>query len=174
MLFRSQLLEQLQQGELDAVLGRLAEPDRMMHLRFEPLWSEPLVAALHPAHPLLTLPFSQWQTLSVPLVVALPGTAIRKAADDFLASIDARPGAAVIETLEPEIGRSLAWHDHAVWFTPSGNIHDGLESLPLEPLTLPGAASEAIGLYLPADGEGDAAGGHIADLVDLVHSLRHR
>ena len=107
-------------------------------------------------------------------LVLSEGLSIRKAADDFLASIGAQVAGPVVETLEPEIGRSLAWHDHAVWFTPSGNIHDGLESLPLEPLTLPGAASEAIGLYLPADGEGGAAGGHIADLVDLVHSLRHR
>ncbi len=166
----AQLLDQLQQGELDAVLGRLAEPDRMMHLRFEPLWSEPLVAAMRADHPLLALPFSQWQRLAVPLVVALPGTAIRKAADDFLASIDAEPGAAVIETLEPEIGRSLAWHDHALWFTPAGNIHDGLESLDLVARPLPGAASEAIGLFVPADDAAERAF-NSRDLVALVHQL---
>jgi len=166
----AQLLEQLQQGELDAVLGRLAEPDRMMHLRFEPLWSEPLVAAMRDDHPLLDRPFSQWQTLSVPLVMALPGTAIRKAADDFLASIDARPGAAVIETLAPEIGRSLAWLDQALWLTPAGNIHSGLESMPLVARPLPGAAPEAIGLFVPADQVGvDEA--NLRDLMDLVRQV---
>ena len=167
----AQLLEQLGQGALDAVLGRLAEPDRMMNLRFEPLWSEPLMVAMREDHPLHALPFSQWQHIDCPVVMALPGTAIRKAADDFLASIDARPGGAVIETLEPAIGRSLAWSDHALWFAPAGTIHDGLESLPLSVRELPGTAAEAIGLYVLADS--DAPNQALTrELVELVQAAR--
>jgi LysR family transcriptional regulator, pca operon transcriptional activator len=174
----AQLLEQLRTGELDLVLGRLAEPDRMMNLRFEPLWAEPLVAALRPDHPLLHLPFAQWQALTVPVVLALPGTAIRQAADDFLAGIGAQLRGPVVETLQPDIGRTLAWHDHALWLTAASTIHDVAESLPLQALALPGAASEAIGVYVPLENEGSRPGATqsehaaaLADFVALVHSL---
>jgi hypothetical protein len=112
----------------------------------------------------------------------LPGTAIRQAADDFLAGIGAQPGAQVVETLQPDIGRSLAWHDHALWLTAASTIHDAAESLPLQALALPGAASEAIGLYVPLEGDGPSAkaspsvidsehAATLADFVALVHRL---
>ena len=166
----AELLAQLQRGELDAVLGRLAEPDRMMHLRFEPLWAEPLVVAMRADHPMVDVPLSQWQELACPVVLALPGTAIRQAADDFLASVDAHVLGGVIETLEPEIGRAMAWHEQALWFAPYGAVRDESLSWPLVYQPLPGAAAEAIGLYLPADAQAASSQQTLA-LTELVHEL---
>jgi LysR family pca operon transcriptional activator len=47
------LLEQLRLGELDIVLGRLAEPERMVGFFFEHLYSERVVFVVRPGHPLL-------------------------------------------------------------------------------------------------------------------------
>ncbi|MPZ11873.1 MAG: LysR family transcriptional regulator, partial [Kiloniellaceae bacterium] len=47
------LLAELRQGGLDLVVGRLAEPRQMQTLAFEYLYSEEIVFAVQPGHPLL-------------------------------------------------------------------------------------------------------------------------
>ncbi|MEO6396035.1 MAG: LysR family transcriptional regulator, partial [Devosia sp.] len=49
------LLSQLRAGELDMVVGRMAGPDEIAGLAFEYLYSEVVVFAVRPDHPLLRL-----------------------------------------------------------------------------------------------------------------------
>ncbi|AWI53853.1 pca operon transcription factor PcaQ [Aquabacterium olei] len=162
-----ELLSQLQRGELDAVLGRLAEPDRMMNLRFEPLWGEPLVVAMRPDHRLSQQPWMHWQRLDALVVLAVPGTAIRQAADGFLHGIGAEPVAGVVETLTPELARTLVLDVDAVWFTPLSAVRDEVARGTLAVRALRGAPDEAIGLFTAAA----HGGGQIALLSALMHEL---
>lgn len=160
-----ELLTQLQRGELDAVLGRLAEPDRMMSLRFEPLWGEPLVVAMRPDHRLSQQPWTHWQGLDALVVLPLPGTAIRQAADGFLHGIEAEPQAGVVETLTPELARTLVLEAQAVWFTPLSAVRDDVARGTLTVRALPGAPEEAIGLFTSV--------AHVKGQTELLSSVVH-
>lgn len=50
------LMERLQQGKLDMVVGRLFESHDKTALRYQPLVEEPVVAIVRPGHPLLSVP----------------------------------------------------------------------------------------------------------------------
>jgi DNA-binding transcriptional LysR family regulator len=50
------LLERLAQDKLDLVVGRLFAEHDKLHLRYEPLADEPVVAVARPGHPLLAEP----------------------------------------------------------------------------------------------------------------------
>src|SRR5436305_403981 len=82
-----QLLEMLRGRELDAVIGRLSDPDVMIGLSFEHLYAEPMTAVVRAAHPLAGKPgHAATATLAgCLLVLPLAGTLIRQLADGFLA-----------------------------------------------------------------------------------------
>src|SRR5690606_39359016 len=50
----SHLLSLLRTGDVDIVIGRMAEPNAMMGLSFEHLYSERVVLAVRPGHPVLS------------------------------------------------------------------------------------------------------------------------
>ncbi|MBX6318185.1 LysR substrate-binding domain-containing protein [Pigmentiphaga sp.] len=145
-----ELLGRLRQGELDVVVGRLAEPDHMLELRFEPLWSEPLVVAMRPLHPLARADWHAWQELSYPVILPLPGTSIYQAADSFLAQL--RPAASHerLETLAIPLARNLALNSDALWFASLSTVKQEVEHGILAARRVPGAATEAIGLFTQA------------------------
>lgn len=116
-----ELLERLQRGELDAVVGRLAEPERLQGLTFEHLYAEPLVVAVRPGHPLLRLPRPTPARLADhDWVLPLPDTMIRHNADSWLQAQGVTPRGAVVETLSVSLARELAATGDALWFTPLG------------------------------------------------------
>jgi LysR family pca operon transcriptional activator len=166
----AELLGQLQRGELDAVLGRLAEPDRMLDLRFEPLWAEPLVVAMNPAHPLADAPLTSWQQLDCLVVLPLPGTAIRQGADGFLMARGCELSQGLVETLVAPLGRALALNAGAVWFTPESTVRADVAAGRLRAQGLPGVATEAVGLFLKTGSAGQADA-RLESLSALVHSL---
>jgi LysR family pca operon transcriptional activator len=166
----AELLAQLQRGELDAVLGRLAEPDRMLALRFEPLWAEPLVVAMRPGHPMASVPLSAWQRLAHLVILPLAGTAIRQGADGFLGLRGCELAQGQIETLSVPLARALVKDAEALWFTPESTVRADVAKGLLQALTLPGVASEAVGLFLKASGTGQLDG-RLEALSALVHAL---
>lgn len=173
----AELLAQLQRGELDAVLGRLAEPDRMLALRFEPLWAEPLVVAMRPDHPMALLPLSSWQRLAHPVILPLAGTAIRQGADGFLAVRGCELLQGQIETLSVPLARALVQDAEALWFTPESTVRADVAAGALVAQALPGVATEAVGLFLQASTTG-RVDGRLEAFSGLVHALaqqgRHR
>ncbi len=147
------LLERLRAGALEAVIGRLAEPDQMVGLSFEHLYAEPLVAVVRPGHPLL-------HTGSAPppdlgghlLALPLPGTLIRHSADSLLARLGVGPPMREVETLSASLGTELALRADAVWLTPLGAAEPALLDGRLVRLPWPpGATDEPVGLLLRAD-----------------------
>lgn len=169
----AELLAQLQRGELDAVLGRLAEPDRMLALRFEPLWAEPLVVAMRPGHPMASVPLSGWQRLAHLVILPLAGTAIRQGADGFLAVRGCELARGQIETLSVPLARALVRDADAMWFTPESTVRADVAEGLLQAVTLPGVATEAVGLFLKASATGPVDG-RLESLSALVHALAQR
>ncbi len=154
----TQLLELLRSRELDAVVGRLSDPDQMVGLTFEHLYAEPLVIAMRPGHPLARSGATPLPALAdFPLVLPLAGTLIRQVADGFLARHGIAPRAGLIETLDTSLARALVLEGDNLWFTPLGAVAADLRAGTLLRLAEPITPEEAVGLMLRTDGVASAA-----------------
>lgn len=124
-----ELLSALKAGELDFIIGRMAEPDAMQGLSFELLYAEPLALVVRPGHPLLAQPgasASLQAVLDYPLVIATPGTVPRHHTEALFHTHGLRLPAGVTETLSVSVARLLACRSDAVWITPERAAHDDL------------------------------------------------
>ena len=151
----AQLIEQLRAREIDAVIGRLADPELMAGLSFEPLYAEPVVIALRPGHALAPRSRAAPKAAPVlaaigrqPLVLPFAGTLIRQVADAFLARHGVTPQAGVIETLDTSLARALVLQGDHLWFTPLGAVSADLETGALVRLALGLTPDEPVGLML--------------------------
>ena len=123
----AQLMTQLRQGEIDLVLGRLAQPSAMVDLAFEQLYTEPLLLVARPAHPLAARRRPELDALAAfPLVVPVHGTLIRDTADAFLFARGSMPPRCVIEATDTSFVLGLLQQTDAVWFAPKGAVDAAL------------------------------------------------
>lgn len=152
----TQLLEALRSRELDAVIGRLSDPDLMAGLSFEHLYAEPVVIALRPGHPLPRNSAAS-AVAGYPWVLPLPATLIRQIADGFLAQhgIGAKPGA--VETLDTSLGRALVLSGDNLWFTPLGAVQADIAAGLIARLDLALRPLEAVGLMRRTEVEANAS-----------------
>lgn len=123
----AQMLDQLRLGELDLVVGRLARPEMMHGLSFKHLYSEPLVFAVRPGHPLggnarFEPSILATQTLLMPIEEGI----VRPIVDRFLiaSGIGAVPNA--IEARSPDFCRQFAIESDAIWIISRGVIENDL------------------------------------------------
>lgn len=146
------LLRQLIDGEVELVIGRLSEPAQMVGLVFEHLYGEPLVLAVRPGHPLLAHDAPIEQLAEQTLVLPMPGTVIRQAADSFMSTHGLAPRGDTIETLSVSLGRALVRDSDAVWFVPLDAVEADLQAGILARLPIATAGSEEpVGLMLRSD-----------------------
>lgn len=119
----SRLLDQLRLGEIDLVVGRLAQPEYMIGLSFERLYVESLVLAVRPGHPLTKVSRFRPKMISdYPWMLPHHGTIIRLEADRFLLAQGIVPPRDIVETTSIDFGRSYMVTSDAVWFTPRGTV----------------------------------------------------
>jgi len=162
----AELLERLKAGEISFAVGRLADPERMVGLSFEQLYSEPLVVVVRAGHPLHDGAGLPARLADFPLVLPPFGTLIRQAADGLLAAWGAAPMSSFVEMLSVSVGRALALENDAVWFVPSGVVEYDLRHGALVRLPLPSAGSEEpVGLILRTDTQPSVAGRALIDAV---------
>lgn len=120
----AQLMTQLRQGEIDLVVGRLAQPSAMVDLSFVQLYSEPLLLVARPGHPLAGK--------TGPVLAALAayppvqGTLVRDTADAFLFARGNALPSAVIETTDTSFALGLLRRTDAIWFAPKGAVDSAL------------------------------------------------
>ncbi len=149
------LLNQLRNGDLDIVVGRLAAPEKMQGLTFEPAYRERVVFAVSEAHPL-----AQKTRLSIEELTAFPmllpstGSIIRPFVDRLFIEQGLPEPAQVIETVSDSFGRAFANDYEGVWVISRGvianEISDGLMvELPVETTTTLGS----VGLSIRSDQE---------------------
>jgi LysR family pca operon transcriptional activator len=149
----AQLIAALRQGQLDVVIGRLAEPTDMQGLSFEHLYNEPLVLVVRPGHELarrrrLTTDALRERRLVLPDA----GTRIREAADRFFLASGMGLPERTLETIDVSFGRSYVLQSDAVWCVPLGVVEDDLTQRTLVRLGLDTQVTEGpVGVTLRVD-----------------------
>jgi LysR family transcriptional regulator, pca operon transcriptional activator len=132
------LLSLLRTGEVDLVIGRMAEPGEITGLSFEHLYSEQVVFVVRAGHPLLKLKrfalaaIEQYQILMPP-----PGAVIRPSVERLLTAHGVTDPKDDIETVSNAFGRRYTLMTDAVWIISEGVVADdvaegGMAILPVD------------------------------------------
>ncbi len=122
------LTQQLRQGDLDIVIGRMGEPDAMTGLVFEHLYSEPLVVAVRSGHPLAGAALAPSALGAFECLLPPPGSVIRPAVDRFFAASNLPRPARVVETVSLAFSRRYVRASDATWVISEGVVLEDLES----------------------------------------------
>ncbi|MBV2184415.1 MAG: pca operon transcription factor PcaQ [Rhizobium sp.] len=123
------LLNSLRLGELDLVVGRLAAPELMAGLFFEPLYSEEVAIIVAPDHPLLARRnFTLGALASYTVLMPNKGSVIRPYVDRLLLSNGIPDLPDTVETVSDSFGRAFVIRHKAVWFISRGVVADDLGS----------------------------------------------
>ncbi len=152
------LLQMLKSGEVDFVLGRMADPQMMIGLAFELLYMDPLVLAVRPGHPLAATGKASLQRVAeFPAIVSSRGTIPRHSTESFLQSHGLKVPPNCTETLSVSVARRLCAQSNSVWFTPLGAVRDDLQGGTLVRLPVATEGSEEpVGLLLRSEGSRSA------------------
>lgn len=117
------LLSLLRTGDVDFVIGRMAEPEAMAGLSFEHLYSEPVVMVVRPGHPLLAerrfalTMIERYQTL-----MPTPSSLIRRLVDRMLLTHGITELRDEVETVSDAFGRAYIRQTDAVWIISEGVV----------------------------------------------------
>lgn len=147
------LLEQLRVGDLDLVVGRLAGAERMAGFSFEHLYSEQVVFAVRPGHPLLSAGKALFAELGhYTLLMPTRGSIIRPVVENFLITNGVASLPSQIETVSDAFGRAFVRDSDAIWIISNGvvarDIADGvLAALPIDT----GETKGPVGLTMRTD-----------------------
>ena len=138
------LLSQLRVGELDLVVGRLADPDLMAGLSFEHLYREKISFAVRAGHPLVGDPTFALNNLSrFTVLYPTKEAIIRPLVDRYLITNGVSTFPDQIETVSMAFGRSYVRATDAVWIISTGVIADDLDDGTL--VELPVDTAEIVG-----------------------------
>ncbi|WP_338722082.1 pca operon transcription factor PcaQ [Devosia sp. XK-2] len=138
------LLSLLRTGDVDLVIGRMAEPNAMVGLSFEHLYSERVVLAVRPGHPVLNEPefnlrlIEDYQTL-----MPTPDSVIRPVVERILLAHGVTRLRDEIETVSNAFGRSYVRQTDAIWIISEGVVADDMADGSLT--TLPVDMDETLG-----------------------------
>lgn len=123
------LLGSLRLGELDLVVGRLAAPEVMTGLFFEPLYTEEVVLVVRASHPLLARRNFTLNALANFVVLMPPsGAVIRPFVDRLFLTNGIPELPRTIETVSDSFGRAFVARNDAVWIISRGVVADELSS----------------------------------------------
>lgn len=121
------LLSQLRLGEVDLVIGRMAEPDMMRGLAFEHLYEEEIALVVRQDHPLLrSQPFDLARIMAYPLLMPPGGSIIRPTVQRYLTSHGLGAFTAEIETISDNFARTYVRISDAVWIISEGVVAEEL------------------------------------------------
>ncbi|HTN63935.1 MAG TPA: pca operon transcription factor PcaQ [Devosia sp.] len=138
------LLSLLRTGDVDLVIGRMAEPDEMLGLSFEHLYSEPVVMVVRPGHPLLQVPrFNLALIEDYPTLMPTPDSVIRPLVQKLLLAHGVTNLRDEVETVSTAFGRSFTRLTDAVWIISEGVVAEDIENGWL--VELPFATVETLG-----------------------------
>jgi len=119
------LLSLLRAGEVDLVIGRMAEPGEITGLSFEHLYSEQVVFVVRSGHPLLKLKrFALNAVEPYQILMPPPGAVIRPAVERLLTAHGVTDPKDDIETVSNAFGRRYTLMTDAVWIISEGVVID--------------------------------------------------
>lgn len=138
------LLSMLRLGDVDLVIGRMAEPEAMIGLGFEHLYSERVVFAVRPGHPLLKVrDFDLGMITSYQALMPTPDSVIRPVVDRLLFAYGVTGLPDQIETVSYVFGRSYLRQCDAIWIISEGVVANDVAEGQLA--LLPVDTSETLG-----------------------------
>ncbi len=152
------LVDQLRRGELDLVVGRLSDPDRMMGLAFEHLYSEQVCLVARAGHPLATGSAFRLEELArYTVLTPTPGAIIRPWVDRLMLTEGFGPLPDRIETVSTSFGRRYVLDFDALWFISRGVVADDIASgamvaLPIDATHTMGPVGLTTRVDLPPEG----------------------
>jgi LysR family pca operon transcriptional activator len=169
------LLTLLRTGDVDFVIGRMAEPAAMAGLSFAHLYSEPVVMVVRPGHPLLSQsPFDLSMIERYQTLMPTPSSVIRRLVDRMLLSHGVAELPHGVETISSAFGRAYTRQTDAVWIISEGVVANDLAEgyLALLPLDT-GETTGPVGFTTRTDTIPTlAAGSLIQSVRDVAASLR--
>ena len=117
------LLDALRIGELDLVVGRLAAPERMAGLHFEPLYAEDVAFVVRTGHPLVQRRnFSLGEIANFTVLMPQHGSVIRPFVDRLLLTNGIGELTNVVETVSDSFGRAFVERYDAIWIISRGVV----------------------------------------------------
>lgn len=117
------LLTLLRTGDVDFVIGRMAEPDAMVGLSFEHLYSEPVVMVVRRGHPLLVeRGFHLARIENYQILMPPPDAVIRRHVDRMLLAHGITGLRDEVETVSDAFGRAYVRKSNAVWIISEGVV----------------------------------------------------
>jgi LysR family pca operon transcriptional activator len=134
----------LRTGDVDLVIGRMAEPDVMIGLAFEHLYSERVIMVVRPDHPLLTVPdFNLGLIEPYQVLMPTPDAVIRHHVERMLLAHGISNIRDEVETVSNAFGRSYVRQTDAIWIISEGVVAKDVEENQLA--LLPVDTSETTG-----------------------------
>lgn len=132
------LFNQLRDGLLDVVVGRMPEKDAATGVNFQQLYVEDVVLVCRPEHPILG-DTAEDRLTDFALIQPPRGAVISEAVERYLTSIGLPELRGAFETVALPIGRKIVRTSDALWFISRGVVADELasESLVAVDLTSP-------------------------------------
>ncbi len=114
------LLRAVKAGDLDLMVGRMAEPAMMQGVSFEYLYTESLLVVVRAGHPLASdsVAPALGDVLGFPLVIAGERTAPRHHTEAFFETHGFAVPEGAIETQSASVARLLVSGSDAVWVVP--------------------------------------------------------
>lgn len=138
------LLTLLRTGDVDLVIGRMAEPDVMLGLSFEHLYSERVVFVVRPGHPLLAeRSFDLSMVERYQALVPPPGSVIRRLVERMLVANGVTELRDEVETVSNAFGRAYVRQTDAIWIISEGVVAEDIADGHL--MLLPVDTSETTG-----------------------------
>lgn len=164
------LLGQLRVGELDLVVGRLAEPQHMTGLTFTHLYSERVVFAVRAGHPLLSDPAPDLKRMGE-FTVLLPteNSIIRPYVDKFLIGHGLATIPDRIETVSHAFSRVYTQETDAIWIISHGVVARELDAGTLVALDVD--TSEAVGAVGLTSRTDTAPSPHVQMFMNAVQDV---
>lgn len=120
------LTHRLKLGELDLVVGRMADQDGMDGLTFTRLYRERIVFVARAGHPVLSNP-SLADVLKWPVLYPPANAAIRNAVDRFMIENGVGEAMRRIETVSVPFGRQYLRETDAIWIISEGVVRREVE-----------------------------------------------
>lgn len=120
------LFNQLRDGTIDLVIGRMPDSELMSGLTFEQLRIENVVLVCRPGHPILS-GHASGRIADFPLVMPPRGAVIAAPVERYVASIGLPEMRGAFETVSLPVGRKIVQDSDALWFISQGVVSDELQ-----------------------------------------------
>ena len=120
------LFNQLRDGSLDLVVGRMPEGQTASGVTFQQLYIEDVVVVCRPDHPILATPLPEQGIGRFPLVLPPKGAVIFATVDRYLSSIGLPEMRGDFETVALPVGRKIVQSSDMLWFISRGVVAEEL------------------------------------------------